>query len=82
MNPSQKRRIKKSEENPRVIRPIQTHKNMDAFMSLTVRIRANLHMTQKTTPNDPMCEVGKDKCQINKIKLTVLNVNVTYYLVL
>ena len=42
----------------------------------------NLQMTSKMNPNDSSHNVGKDRRQTKIIRITALNENVTYYLIL
>ena len=50
-------------------------------MELTVQTWANLHMTHKLTLNNSSRKIGKFRWQTKKIELTILKMNVTYYLV-
>ena len=63
-----------------MIRPIQTHQRMSAFIAWTAWTWVNLHITRKITLNEPLCNVGEARWQINKIEINVLDVNITYYL--
>ena len=60
---------------------MQNHQRMDAFVAFTACIWENLHMTQTMTSNESSIKVGKARWKIKKIEITVLNLNLTYYLV-